>query len=343
MSDFIHSASKVFLSSNAANATSNGGSPSSFTFQIQPLIISNTDESQFVIGLESASVPLSFYVVNETNSIFNLDGNIIQIPIGNYTIAALVTKLNVLLIANGYPETTFFAYNPTTNKLSISRQSGVSIFYPYPLSAKKLMGFNTQPTSYDSGEEFNNIVNLTYTTGITFRLNNLQTTNRDASSSGGSTSLARIPITTPAFTILQFFNNQPFYTTLKNKVINQISVSLIDDDGNLLILNGTPNWFVTLRIDYKMPEELASGRTQIQGLRSQATQPYEEEQQRLLKEALTSADTAPPEYQTPFAPIKRITKPDYIQMAMERRLARMEDMGMERPLVLQKKIRRKKK
>jgi hypothetical protein len=341
MSDFIHSASKVFLSSNAANATSNGGSPSSYTFQIQPLIISNTDESQFVIGLESASIPLSFYVINDTNRSFRLDGVTVAIAQGNYNIYSLLTELNFVLQQYGFPASTTFGYNANSNRLYITRNTGSSTFTSVANDAREVLGY--QYVSYASDQEFSEIVNLTYTTGITFRLDNLQTTNRDASSSGGSTSLARIPITSPAYTILQFFNNQPFYTTLKNKVINQISVSLVDDFGNLLNLNGTPNWFVTLRIDYKMPEELASGRTQIQGLRSQATQPYEEEQQRLLKEALTSADTAPPEYQTPFAPIKRITKPDYIQMAMERRLARMEDMGMERPLVLQKKIRRNKK
>jgi len=341
MSDFIHSASKVFLSSNAANATSNGGSPSSYTFSIQPLIISNTDESQFVIGLESASIPLSFYVINPTNHNFRLDGVTITIANGNYTIYNLLTQLNEQLINASFPVTTYFGYNANSNRLYINTNAGTSTFTSVENDAREVLGYRFD-VAYASRQEFSEIVNLTYTTGVTFRLDNLQTTNRDASSSGGSTSLARIPITTPAYTILQFFNNQPFYTTLKNKVINQISVSLIDDFGRLLNLNGTPNWFVTLRIDYKMPEELVSGRTQIQGLRSQATQPYEEEQQKLLKEALTSADTAPPEYQTPFAPIKRITKPDYIQMAMERRLARMEDMGMERPLVLQKKIRKKK-
>jgi hypothetical protein len=186
-------------------------------------------------------------------------------------------------------------------------------------------------------------VNLTYTTGITFRLDNLQTSNRDASSGGGSTNLSRIPITTPAYTILQFFNNQPFYTTLKTKVINQISVSLIDDDGNLLNFNGEPNWFVTLRIDYKVPQGLNNGSTAIQDLRSQAIQPYEEQQQAMLEEAMNSTDTAPPEFQATPMPVKRITKPDYIQLALERRIARQEDMGMERPLILQKKIRRNKK
>jgi len=340
MSDFIHSASKVFLSSNATNASSNG-SAASYTFSIQPLIISNTDESQFVIGLESASIPLSFYVVNETNNLFILDGITIGIAFGNYTISALLTQLNSQLITAGFPSTTFFAYNANSNKLFITRASGTSKFFPIANNAQKLLGYLDQIYAID--EEFSNIVNLTYTTGITFRLDNLQTSNRDASSGGGSTNLSRIPITTPAYTILQFFNNQPFYTTLKTKVINQISVSLIDDDGELLIFNGTPNWFVTLRIDYKVPQGLNTGTTQIQDLRSQAIQPYKDEQQALLKEGLISSNTAPPEFQASPAPVKRIMKPDYIQMAMERRLAKMEDMGMERPLILQKKIRRKKK
>jgi hypothetical protein len=340
MSDFIHSASKVFLSSNAENAVSNG-SAASYTFTIQPLIISNTDESQFVIGLESASVPLSFYVVNDTNRQFRLDTVLIVLALGNYTINALLTELNSKLLAGGFPSTTTFGYNPNSNKLFINRLSGLSTFTAVSANAQKLLGYLDQ--SYSNGQEFSNIVNLTYTTGITFRLDNLQTSNRDASSGGGSTNLSRIPITTPAYTILQFFNNQPFYTTLKTKVINQISVSLIDDDGNLLNFNGEPNWFVTLRIDYKVPQGLNNGSTAIQDLRSQAIQPYEEQQQAMLEEAMNSTDTAPPEFQATPMPVKRITKPDYIQLALERRIARQEDMGMERPLILQKKIRRNKK
>jgi hypothetical protein len=342
MSDFIHSASKVFLSSNAANAARNFGSAASYTFTIQPLIISNTDESQFVIGLESASVPLSFYVVNATNNQFLLDGITITIAQGNYSISALITQLNAQLLANGFVATTYFGYNANSNKLYINRASGVSTFTSVANNAKKLMGYLDQ--TYTNGEEFSNIVNLTYTTGITFRIDNLTTSNRDASADGGSCNLSRIPITTPAYTILQFFNNQPFYTTLKTKVINQISVSLIDDDGNLLNFNGSPNWFVTLRIDYKVPQGLNGGTTAIQDMRQEAFQPYQEEQQAMLEEAMNSTDTAPPEYQATPMPVKRITKPDYIQLGLERRLAKQEnDMGMERPLILQKKIRRNKK
>ncbi len=340
MTDFIHSASKLFLSSNAANATRNFGSAASYTFQIQPLIISNTDESQFVIGLESASIPLSFYVVNDTNNKFRLDGITITIKNGNYTISALLTQLNSQLLANGFPATTYFGYDANSNKLFINRASGSSTFTNVANNAQKLLGYLDQ--SYANGVEFSNIVNLTYTTGITFRLDNLSTSNRDASAEGGSSNLSRIPITTPAYTILQFFNNQPFYTTLKTKVITQISLSLIDDDGELLNFNGSPNWFVTLRVDYKVPQGLNTGTTQIQDLRSQAIQPYADEQQAMVEEALTT-DAAAPEYQATPMPVKRITKPDYIQLALERRLAKMEDMGMERPLVLQKKIRRNKK
>jgi hypothetical protein len=341
MGDYIHSASKVFLSSNAENAVKNTNSAASYNFTIQPLIISNTDDSQFVIGLESASIPLSFYVVNDTNNKFILDGITITITNGNYSISQLELELNTLLLAAGFPSTTNFDYNPSANKLFINRVSGSSIFTPISNNAQKLLGY--LDTTYGSGVLFDNIVNLTYTTGITIRLDNLQTSNRDASSGGGSTNLSRIPITTPAYTILQFFNNQPFYTTLKTKVINQISVSLIDDNGDLLIFNGDPNWFITLRIDYKVPMALNGGTTEIQDLREQARKPYEEQQEQLIQEAMNSTDTAPPEFQSTPMPVKRITKPDYIQIALERRIARMEEQGNSRPLVLQKKIRRNKK
>jgi hypothetical protein len=202
-----------------------------------------------------------------------------------------------------------------------------------------LLGY-TEGASYIADQEFDNVLNLTYTTGVTIRLDNLSTSNKSAALSGGSSILARLPITTPAYTILQFFNTQPFYTTLKNKVLSDISISLVDDNGNLLNLNGTPSWFITLRVDYNVPTKLQVEQTNIQRMRDEALAPLQEQQ----AEDIANLREEPQENQPYVAPSEntnRIVKRDLVNEINQRNIAKQDQSLKRRPLRLQKKINRK--
>lgn len=328
MTDIIHSASKIFLHSNADNATSNGSS-SSYTFQIEPLIIGSMDTSQFILGLEGASIPLSFYAINDTNRTFKIASTTYNIVKGNYSYTTLLTALNTL---TGL----VWKYNLDTNKLFVTT---AVVFGTTSNAATQVLGYN-EGDSYIASEDFDNVLNLTYTTGVTIRLDNISTTNKSADSVGGSSLLARLPITTPAYTILQFFNPQPFYTTIKNKVLTEISISLVDDDGELLNLNGTPNWFITLRIDYNVPTKLQLQQTNIQKMRDEALAPLQEQQ----AEDIANLDEAPPDNQPYVAPTEntnRIVKRDLVNEINQKNIAKQEQSQKVRPLRLQKKINRK--
>lgn len=322
--DFIHSASKIFLRSNAENSIQNGNSSSSYTFKIDPLIIANNDDSVFVLGLESASIPLSFYAVNQTNDTFSINGISYNIQDGNYSYGTLITQLNNLT-------TLVWAYNLDTNKLRITT-AGTYLFNPTANSASDVLGY-LEGTTYNANDELSNVLNLTYTTGVQIRLDNIQTTNKSADTNGGSSLLARLPITTPAYTILQFFNPQPFYTTIKNKILSEISISLVDDNNDLLILNGNPAWFITLRVDYQTPKILENRTTAIQDLRTEAIQPLLEQQEQDLQEI----QNIPPVVEN----TNRIQRRDLAKEILEKRMAENPPIETKRPLRKQKKIRRK--
>ncbi|MGA1048414.1 MAG: hypothetical protein ACO3UU_10400 [Minisyncoccia bacterium] len=330
MTDIIHSASKIFLHSNAENAFTNGTS-SSYTFQIEPLIIGSTDESTFILGLESASIPLSFYAINQTNDTFSINGTPYNITNGNYSYTSILTQLNNITGLT-------WAYNLDTNKLKITT-AGSYTFNVTADSATNVLGF-IEGTTYNANVEFDKVVNLTYTTGVQIRLDNISTSNISADRSGGSSILARLPITTPAYTILQFFNPQPFYTTIKNKTLTEISISLLDDDSNLLILNGSPNWFVTLRIDYNIPTKLSVDKTNIQKLREEALAPLQEKQQEEIEQLKEEEPTTPNDYVAPKENLNRIVKRDLVSEIIQRNLDKQMKQ-QKRPLRLQKKINRK--
>jgi hypothetical protein len=122
-------------------------------------------------------------------------------------------------------------------------------------TCQKLLGVSsgtyTTPTSggfiyYALGQ-----VNLTHTTGILIAINNIQTSNRDNQSlASGGTILARIPINCPLYKVLSFYNAQPFYTTVSNRVISNLNIQLLNDDYTPLELQGNPNYFLTFRVDY---------------------------------------------------------------------------------------------
>lgn len=227
-------------------------------------------------------------------------------------------------------------YNLDTNKLFVTT---AVVFGTTANAATQVLGYN-EGDSYIASEDFDNVLNLTYTTGVTIRIDNISTTNKSADSVGGSSLLARLPITTPAYTILQFFNPQPFYTTIKNKVLTEISISLVDDDGELLNLNGTPNWFITLRIDYNVPTKLQLQQTNIQKMRDEALAPLQEQQ----AEDIANLDEAPPDNQPYVAPTEntnRIVKRDLVNEINQKNIAKQEQSQKVRPLRLQKKINRK--
>jgi hypothetical protein len=248
-----HSSTKIFLSSNGSNLVYNSTTLNTdISFYFQPLLLSNSDKSHFVIGLEQASIPVSINMVNSTNNTLTINGNSYSIPAGNYTITEVITLLNAYF-------TTFnvtFAYNTNTNLITTTATAGS--FIVNSTTTGKNLGFAAG--SYSSPYTNLKVVNLTSTLGIIIQVQNVQTPNRDNSGSNGAT-LARIPITCGTQKILQYFNATPFFSQISNRDLTYVRVRLLNDDYTPLDLVGNPDWFVVLRVDFSeknLPEESPS-------------------------------------------------------------------------------------
>lgn len=248
-----HSSTKIFLSSQGSNLVYNSNTINTdISFYFQPLLLSNSDKSHFVIGLEQASIPVSINMVNSLNNQVSINGNDYSIPAGNYTISEVITLLNAFY-------TTFnitFTYNSNTNKITITATAGS--FTINSTTMTKLLGFVAG--GYTSPAVMPKVVNLTSTLGIVIQIENVQTPNRDNSGSNGAT-LARIPITCGTKKILQYFNATPFFSQIANRDLTYLRVRLLNDDYSPLDLVGQPDWFVVIRVDFTekiMPEETPS-------------------------------------------------------------------------------------
>lgn len=243
-----HSSHKIFLDSSAPS--SHKISNSNYVFDINPpLLLHPEDPHKIVLGIESASIPLSFYTINKTNNKFNIDGHDFTIPEGNYKVSQLTPELNKLMTDASKNLT--FKYDNVLSKYTITSETETSIEINEPeiAHADILLGFNkgTHAIPY----QFEEILNLTYTSGVVVRCNNITTTNIDTYEAGqGGSTIIRLPITTPPNTMLQHFNNQPFLATINNRSITQLNISLHDDERLPLELNGNHQFFLTVRVDY---------------------------------------------------------------------------------------------
>ena len=231
------SSSKIFITS--ADTTTWRGSSTQLLIPVQPFILRSDDPSHFVLGVESLQLPLAIYVVNTTNNILNVNSVDYTIPAGNYTAATLLATLNLLAI----PTLSTWTFSTTTYRLSVTL-SGITTFAG---TAQRVLGYTSGSKSAGL-YTLETTINLAYTTGITVRLDNIQTENRCAG--GGAGILARIPVTVAPFKVLQYFNPVPFYTTIANRSIQSIEISLLDDNYNPIILVGDPVWSITIRLDY---------------------------------------------------------------------------------------------
>lgn len=234
------SSSKIFLSSQGKNKVVNSTTLNTdITFYFDPILLSNSDRTHIVLGLEQASIPVSIYMINATNNVMVINATTYTIPTGNYTITTMITYLNTIAT------TIQFVYVVNSNQIKVTITPSASVVISG--SASTILGFVAG--TYSNPHTFTNVVNLTSTTGIIIQCDNVTTPNRDNSGKTGA-SLARIPITCAPLRILQYFNSTPFYTQIANRELTYLRIKLLNDDYTPLTLVGNPPWFLVIRVDY---------------------------------------------------------------------------------------------
>lgn len=139
MSEYIKEKKIININSNDATIFRNSSFLSDLTFSF-PNILSRDDDVEFLEGgLESAVFPVSFYIINYSNNIFNYTifhlgvytDYTITIPVGNYDYKTLFTAMTTLFNANGHHFT-----------LTLNETSGIMTMEYHPTSGRVFYRIN---------------------------------------------------------------------------------------------------------------------------------------------------------------------------------------------------------
>lgn len=257
--------SRQIYASSADGTEATPGKHGSFSVTLGSAIRPHNKNIEMRVAMVHASIPHSFYYVNETNNQFFLKHDSDSTPLlqtitpGNYSLSQLKAELenlvNVFLGSfDGALENVSSAvHGSTINKLKITSTLShqFTLSFPTTRSAHRLLGFDQTYNVTASSHTSTNQVDLMNGMRYVFVHSNLAFGHVVASHAGGSNNLlAQIPLTQAHnFDILVEKPHHPLFITVQDYEIRHLEFGLTDQFGNHLDLHQAP-WSIVLQVDF---------------------------------------------------------------------------------------------
>jgi hypothetical protein len=215
-------------------------------------LIEVDSQYHFNISVIDANIPYSFYNVNNNNNTlsyvedpyYSFIVHNITIPVGNYTINSLVTTLNSLI----QPLTV--TYNNLTNKMTFVHPTLQFGFYTDNNTCFELLGFNK--INHFSGTSPRTLISDTCCNLNSIRsiciCTNYHTNNIHVNKPTMRSMIASIPVNAQPNQLISYQNMTAFRNNLYTNVLHSIVIKLIDQNGDIVNLNGA-HYSMTLQID----------------------------------------------------------------------------------------------
>jgi hypothetical protein len=211
-------------------------------------VIEIPDGHHIYLSLQNASIPYSFYSITASDNTFNwgLTGlNPMQtyyVQPGNYNITQLIDVIQAAMGAS-YS----VSYSVITSKILITHTS--SDFIIYPGTINHVLGFSktTMTTSTANILYGRDCVNLNQIRALNIECN-YPTYNINVAQAYNQNILATIPVYVAPFSIISYTNPNNFRINLYVNKLEQIQIRIIDNNGQLVNLNGI-NYQMTLQLD----------------------------------------------------------------------------------------------
>ena len=235
---------QINLSSDTADQYLNDSFLSNVVFNMNGMLKNEDDIIMTQISVNSAQIPISYYIVNYTNNtlVYRYGGNPITTIVfdtGNYNATSFITQF-----------TSKIAHiTPTLNKLNgkfTYSSNQIFTFYHTGSTCFKFLGLDAN-TDY-TGEDFVSPYPVQFQ-GIT-RLkivsNELATYSMDSNSGNFSNTLATISVNSSAYGILLYDNLSQYKPILRDRDSNSIfDIGILDDNDNF----NNCSWRITLQLD----------------------------------------------------------------------------------------------
>jgi len=235
---------------NSTDAIKNNGSMNSnVLFNTNGILRDDVSISYSEISVSNCQIPVSFYGINSNNNVLNYSINAVNYTLtitqGNYNFLTFQTEVVAKFLANGHAFT--MVLNNTTGIITLqySFASSVSVAFLSTSLAKLIFGFTTTITSLSNvAIPMTQPLNLLGQTKLKIVSKLLPTGNID---SQNTNVLQTIPVNQTSYGLITWENATNHKNVLRLRTINNIDISILDQDNNYINFNGL-NWTISLRL-----------------------------------------------------------------------------------------------
>ena len=252
---------EIYLNSKSARLKQDNQSGNCF-FTL-PNIDIDENKEQVYVSVRNATIPFSWYNVNETNNKLNftIDGTSYTITLteGNYNVNTLAvefkTEIDHIHFQHGHNGDLTITYLPKINKFYFFH-SHHDFSFLSTSTCFELLGFEDGKTylstllpSQQQKEELTSTIGVNlflvrqiYITSDNFILNNI-----NAATPTNANIIASVPVLGNPNSIINYENTSAKHLIHHLNNINNLHIRLEDQKGQLLLLNGV-NWSITLEL-----------------------------------------------------------------------------------------------
>jgi hypothetical protein len=243
MNNYIIDSKQINLSSNSS-ILNNGSLKSVMTFSTNSILKKEKDILYNLISVVHCEIPVSYYIINETNNYLSLSTGNYTLLNGNYNASSFKSML-LSLIGTNFT----IILDTATGKYTITHSSSDFTIYPSS-TCYKLMGFiqNTTYTSIAFSITMPYPCNFLGISRIKIKSNVLKTDNIDTYSGGKSNLLTTIPVNSASYGLILYQNLVGFKNIIPNITVDYIDITLTDENDNIINFNGIDN-YITLQLD----------------------------------------------------------------------------------------------
>jgi len=233
---------QVNLCSSSATIK-NGTQNSVLMFKINGLLKKDPNILYNVISVIHAQIPISYYVINNSNNILILSTGTYTLTNGNYN-ASLFTTMLLSKIGVTFSLT----ISAITGVFTLSNTSSFSIISGS--TCYKIMGFVTN-TLYNSVA---NVIVMPYPCNfmgvnrLKIKSTILKTNNIDTNSGGHCDLLTTIPVNNASGGLIVYTNQMNLKNLFDNTYVDNIDITITDENDLILDFNSA-DIYITLQID----------------------------------------------------------------------------------------------
>ena len=225
----------------------NGTYLSNLNFYFSGLLKDDPNLVRAYITVLNAQIPVSFYIIDETDNILDYIENSVSksitIPIGNYNGNQMVTALNLGFTDNSSNVTA--TLNSQTGILKFIITGGASFTFLSTSTIKKILGFDENITS-------TTLITMTYQLNLLGKkklfINSNHLRNNAFSSKSFSCvqTIATIPVDKPPYEMISYVSVSDLEKNiLFNKSIDTIDIQIVDEENKYIDFRNI-DWSITI-------------------------------------------------------------------------------------------------